>query len=124
MPKPIVKKFGTGIKTLNFLPSDYRTIKMVGNCETSFIKTVAAQNPIHTSKTINKQLIILEGMFDLLSLATLDERLLKASDIMVLNSIAFIKDMETYIKNYESVYLYLDNDTAGKNATKYLIGQV
>jgi DNA primase len=69
----------------------------------------------------NKQLIILEGMFDLLSLATLDEGLLKSSDTMVLNSVAFIKDMEPFIKNYENVYLYLDNDTAGMHATKHLL---
>ncbi|WP_445736099.1 toprim domain-containing protein [Mariniflexile sp.] len=69
----------------------------------------------------NKQLIILEGMFDLLSLATLDDVLMNTSDSIVLNSIAFIKDMEPFIKNYENVYLYLDNDTAGMHATKYLL---
>lgn len=69
----------------------------------------------------NRQLIILEGMFDLLSLATLNETEINASDIIVLNSIAFIKDIETHISKYESVYLYLDNDSAGQQATKYLM---
>ncbi|WP_142784658.1 toprim domain-containing protein [Changchengzhania lutea] len=69
----------------------------------------------------NRQSIILEGMFDLLSLATLNETQIKASDIIVLNSIAFIKDIEIHIKKYESAYLYLDNDRAGQRATKYLI---
>ena len=69
----------------------------------------------------NKQLIILEGMFDLLSLATMDEDLTNTSDILLLNSIAFIKDIEPFINNYENVYLYLDNDPAGINATKYLL---
>lgn len=67
------------------------------------------------------QLIILEGMFDLLSLATLDGTEIKASDIIVLNSVAFIKDIETHIGKYESVHLYLDNDKAGQQATKYLM---
>ena len=69
----------------------------------------------------NKQLIILEGMFDLLSLAILEPELLNISDIMVLNSIAFVKDMKPYIDGYEQTLLYLDNDTAGTGATKYLM---
>ena len=69
----------------------------------------------------NKQLIILEGMFDLLSLATLDDGLLKTSDILVLNSISFINDIEKYISKYTQVHLYLDNDTTGQKATQYLI---
>ncbi len=66
------------------------------------------------------QLIILEGMFDLLSLAVLNEPLMNVSDFMILNSIAFVKNIETQISNYESVHLYLDCDNAGRNATRYL----
>ena len=69
----------------------------------------------------HKQLIILEGMFDLLSLATLNDALIKASDIIVLNSLAFIKGIEPYLKNYKSAFVYLDNDKAGRQATKYLM---
>lgn len=68
----------------------------------------------------NQQLIIFEGMFDLLSIATMDEILLNTSDILVLNSIAFIKDVETHLLKYKLVHLYLDNDTAGQDATTYL----
>ena len=70
-----------------------------------------------------KQLIILEGMFDLLSLATLDDNLLKPSDILVLNSISFINDIEKHISKYVLVHLYLDNDTAGKKVTQNLINK-
>lgn len=69
----------------------------------------------------HNQLIILEGMFDLLSLAVLNISLLEVSDIVVLNSIAFVKDIEKKIPKYESVHLYLDNDMAGKMASQYLI---
>ena len=68
----------------------------------------------------SKQLIILEGMFDLLSLAVLNAPLINVSDVMVLNSLAFIKNIESYISNYEMVDLYLDNDSAGQKATLYL----
>ncbi|OYX26442.1 MAG: hypothetical protein B7Z06_05630 [Flavobacteriales bacterium 32-35-8] len=69
----------------------------------------------------NKQLIILEGMFDLLSLAMLDKNLLDTSDILVLNSLAFIKEAEKYFETYDIVHLYLDRDTFGQKATKYLM---
>jgi len=69
----------------------------------------------------NKRLILLEGMFDLLSLATLDQELLNTSDILVLNSIAFIKAIERHIPKYESIHLYLDNDKAGERASDYLV---
>ena len=68
----------------------------------------------------SKQLIILEGMFDLISLAVLNASLLEVSDVIILNSIAFIKNIETYISKYEIVHLYLDNDTAGQNAALHL----
>ena len=70
-----------------------------------------------------KQLIILEGMFDLLSLARLDGNLLKTSDILVLNSISFINDIEKHISKYALVHLYLDNDTAGQKAAQNLINK-
>jgi len=69
----------------------------------------------------NKQVIILEGMFDLLSLAIMDEVLLSTSDILVLNSISFINDIEKHISKYVIVHLYLDNDSAGQKATQYLM---
>lgn len=60
-------------------------------------------------------------MFDLLSLATLNESEIKASDIIVLNSIAFINAIEIHITKYTLIHLYLDNDLAGKRASKYLM---
>ncbi|MEN3323707.1 toprim domain-containing protein [Mariniflexile soesokkakense] len=69
----------------------------------------------------NNQLVVLEGMFDLLSLAMLDENLLDTSDILVLNSLAFIKESEKYFETYDFVNLYLDRDAAGQKATKYLM---
>ena len=72
-------------------------------------------------KSSSKQLLIVEGMFDLLSLVKLNSKLLSNSDIIVLNSIAFIKVVEQYINNYTQVSLYLDNDTTGRNAADYLM---
>ncbi len=68
----------------------------------------------------SNQLIITEGMFDFLSLATIDEKLVEHSAIIILNSLAFIQQIEMILQNYERVLLFLDNDAAGKSATHNL----
>ena len=72
-------------------------------------------------KSSSDQLLIVEGLFDLLSLVKLDNELIVNSDIIVLNSIGFIKEIEQYINNYPKVSLYLDNDTTGRKAADYLM---
>jgi hypothetical protein len=72
----------------------------------------------------SRQLVITEGMFDFLSLATIDEELVQSSDSIILNSLAFIKGIEILIPKYKRVLLYLDNDPAGKNATASLLNQI
>ena len=69
------------------------------------------------------QLIILEGMFDLLSIVTIDFGLVQSSDIIVLNSLAFINQIEPLVSNYEKIVLMLDNDPSGKKATQQLLKQ-
>ncbi|PKD21770.1 hypothetical protein APR41_01965 [Salegentibacter salinarum] len=64
----------------------------------------------------SEQLVITEGMFDFLSLATMDEELVRNSDNIILNSLAFVDRIEPLIPKYDSVLLYLDNDSAGKKA--------
>ncbi len=68
----------------------------------------------------SKQLIVTEGMFDFLSLATIDELLVACSDVIILNSLAFIQQIETILQNYERVLLFLDNDAAGEKSTHNL----
>ncbi len=68
-----------------------------------------------------KQLVITEGMFDFLSLATMDKNLVESSNCIILNSLAFIKRIEILIPEYDRVLLFLDNDPAGKKATTSLL---
>lgn len=69
----------------------------------------------------SKNLLVLEGMFDFLSLATIDEDLVQNSDCVILNSLAFLDRIEMLIPKYDEVQLFLDNDSAGKKATKELL---
>ncbi|MDT0644533.1 toprim domain-containing protein [Zunongwangia sp. F363] len=60
------------------------------------------------------RLLITEGMFDLLSLAILEPELVRYSACIILNSLAFIEPVKRLLPEYDQVYLYLDNDPAGK----------
>lgn len=63
----------------------------------------------------------MEGMFDLLSLATINPEETKAADLIILNSLSFIPKVEELFKNYSSVDLYLDQDHSGRNVTENLL---
>ena len=72
-------------------------------------------------KTHSDRLILVEGMFDLLSLAELFPDELINSDIVVLNSLAFLQQITPHFKNYKEVHLYLDNDLPGNKNRKKLL---
>ncbi|WP_298245912.1 toprim domain-containing protein [uncultured Christiangramia sp.] len=72
-------------------------------------------------ETNSDHLILLEGMFDLLSLAELFPDELINSDIAILNSLAFLQRITPHFKNYKEVHLYLDNDLPGNKNRKKLL---
>ncbi|MEZ4841767.1 MAG: toprim domain-containing protein [Flavobacteriaceae bacterium] len=86
-----------------------------------FFKASSSPKSYTYIQNIKIQLIVLEGMFDLLSLATIDKELVKSSDIIVLNSLAFVAQIEKYIPNYNNTILMLDNDNSGKNTVQQLL---
>lgn len=69
----------------------------------------------------HKSLLVTEGMFDLFSLDSILQEKIKEVDLLVLNSVAFVKRITPILNNYEKVLLYLDNDNSGDLATNYLL---
>ena len=69
-----------------------------------------------------QHLIVLEGMFDLLSLAIISPAEVENSDLLILNSLSFIPDVLPLLENYVSINLYLDRDFPGIEATGNLLG--
>ena len=88
-----------------------------------FFKASSSPKTYTYIKNNKAQLIILEGMFDLLSIVTKDFGLAQSSDIIVLNSLAFINQIEPQVSKYEKIVLMLDNDPPGKKATQQLLKQ-
>ncbi|WP_298506913.1 toprim domain-containing protein [uncultured Maribacter sp.] len=69
----------------------------------------------------NENLMIIEGMFDLLSLPVLLNKDFHEHDLIVLNSVAFVKRVGLLLKSYTTIKLCLDNDISGDKATEYLL---
>jgi hypothetical protein len=88
-----------------------------------FQKTSSSPKSYTWIRRAKKQLLVTEGMFDFLSLATMNPIAVYEADILVLNSVAFLPDIKKLRLNYNQIQLYLDNDTSGDSATSTLIGQ-
>ena len=69
-------------------------------------------------KNESSVLIVVEGMFDLLSIITLNPTFINSRDLLILNSIYFLESAKVIFENYDKVELYLDRDEAGFNAVK------
>lgn len=69
----------------------------------------------------NNKLVVVEGMFDMLSLLTIVPKLGETHDLLILNSTAFVEKAVPVIKKYRVAQLFLDNDEAGRTATGLLL---
>ncbi|UBZ10795.1 toprim domain-containing protein [Leeuwenhoekiella palythoae] len=68
-----------------------------------------------------QNLIVIEGMFDLLSLVTRFPNLIREADFLILNSIAFAEKTLPYFDTYTTVELYLDQDKAGRKTNSFFL---
>ncbi|MDO6516567.1 toprim domain-containing protein [Zobellia uliginosa] len=81
-------------------------------------KTSSSPKAFTLIKKGRRKLLITEGMFDLLSLDTINPLLIHKTDLLVLNSLSFVDDAKKISSTYRETHLYLDNDTAGDMATQ------
>lgn len=89
-----------------------------------YYKNAAAPKDYSCFSTGKHMLSVAEGMFDFFSLLTLYPGLPHNSDFLVLNSVSFINRIQKVALSYSKVGLYLDNDPAGRKATKQLMGDL
>jgi hypothetical protein len=89
-----------------------------------YYKNAAAPKDYSVFSTSKQMLSITEGMFDFFSLLTLYPELPLKSDFIVLNSVSFTNRIKRIASDYTKVGLYLDNDPAGKKATKHLLADL
>jgi len=87
----------------------------------SYFKGSSSPKSYTCIKRKSKTVLITEGMFDFLSLIILEKDLVKTSDVIILNSLAFTSKIKSHLLNYDSIRLYLDNDPAGDQATAEIL---
>lgn len=66
-------------------------------------------------------LYVFESWSDFLAMLSLDGKLEKNGDFLILNSLAMLSKADEIFNNYIDVFLMLDNDLAGTNATEKCI---
>lgn len=86
-----------------------------------YFKTSTSPKAFSYIQSDNTNLTVTEGLFDALTLLTYKNQLLTHSDILILNSTAFIEKALHIIQSYPKVYLYLDNDPTGRQITERLL---
>ncbi len=86
-----------------------------------YYKNCSSPKDITYVKNGNDKLIVLEGMFDLLSIISLETTLVSEYDFLVMNSTAFVLKAREIMKNYIQIHLCLDTDANGQRTTKKLM---
>ena len=83
---------------------------------------------IYPQGTPQKHCCVFEGFFDMLAYATIeawmpgiDICVEMTCDFFVLNGVGEVRSLLPYLKEYDSIHCYLDNDDAGKTATKTIV---
>jgi hypothetical protein len=67
---------------------------------------------------VSNKIKVFEGFFDFLSYQTSNQNYRhELTNFLVLNSLAFFEKSLLLMEKYESIHLYLDNDTAGRKCT-------
>lgn len=89
-----------------------------------YYKNAAAPKDYSYFSSSKQMVNITEGMFDFFSLISLYPDLAIKSDFIVLNSVSFANRIKNIAADYTKVGLYLDNDPAGKKATKQLLAHL
>ena len=75
------------------------------------------------NENLNNEIAIFEGFFDYLTYRNLEQSDHSTSDFLILNSTAMLFKAEELLKDYDKIYLFLDNDSNGKYVTSLIINQ-
>ena len=86
------------------------------------MKSASSPKSITTFKNGADEVSVFEGFFDFLSYQVYAaKQSLSPTDFIVLNSLSFFEKSRTVMESYNQVKLYLDNDKAGQNCSRYAL---
>ncbi len=86
----------------------------------AYFKISSSPKDVTTISKGSKEVTVFEGFFDFLSFMAIHQNQSPVStDYVILNSIAFFGKARPFMEQHEVINLYLDQDSAGQNCTRY-----
>jgi len=87
-----------------------------------FYKNSCSPKGITTINTNGKKVAVFEGFFDFLSFICLyQDQASQKYSFCILNSLSFFESARVFLEQHDAIHLFLDNDNAGKNCTRYAL---
>ena len=119
--KKLIKEVHYLFKNKNYFAIGFKNDSGGWELRNKYYKNSSSPKDITHIKNGKDKLIIIEGMFDLLSIVEDTEKSLSEYDFLVLNSTAFVSKAIKVMDGYNQINFYLDNDANGKRTTQKLI---
>jgi len=116
--KKIVKEVHYQFKDKNYFAVGLQNDSDGWELRNKYLKNSCSPKDITRIEIGHSKLLITEGMFDLLSLTEINKNLTSEYDFLIMNSIGFLEKVKLISKEYETIDLYLDNDSNGKLTTE------
>jgi hypothetical protein len=83
-------------------------------------KSCISPKDITTIRSNRDTCLVFEGFWDFLSYLIIQKIKKSEHDVAVLNSVANVRKAMDFLKPYREIYIYLDNDEAGRAATQVI----
>ncbi|WP_289039203.1 toprim domain-containing protein [uncultured Zobellia sp.] len=83
-----------------------------------YFKSGSSPKDISLIQSGHNTLVVTEGMFDMLTLLSMDNSIRKKADFLILNSCSFSEKLNEYAVKYDTINLYLDHDETGRAITE------
>lgn len=109
---PFIKEIHFKINNKNLYAVGFQNQSKGWELRNSFYKGSLGKKDVSLISKSSKNIYVFEGFFDALSFIEINENF--NGDILVLNSISMYKKSKQILKNYDEIFLFLDNDSAGE----------
>ncbi len=109
---PFIKEIHFKINNKNLYAVGFQNQSKGWELRNSFYKGCLGKKDIAIIKNNSNKIYVFEGFFDALSYIEMKHDF--NADLLVLNSISMYKKSKEILKNYDEIFLFLDNDSAGE----------
>ena len=116
---PFIKEIHFKINNKNLYAVGFQNQSKGWELRNSFYKGCLGKKDITIIKNNSNKIYVFEGFFDALSFIEMKQDF--NVDLLVLNSISMYKKSKDILRNYDEIFLFLDNDSAGEKMKKEIL---